>query len=102
MGSLIYDGTAIQFDDRLLTHLQIIVVQKLRRDEAFLMSWRDAEQIGNGRSSIWIHPAIPLYFKFSGSRIPTINRAWLSQMTTSANSSQGLVISPEITDPDGE
>jgi hypothetical protein len=95
MGSLTYDGIVVQFEDRVLTHLQIVIVQKLRKSEPFLMSWRDADSVGDGRSSAWIHPAMPLYFKFSGSRVPAINREWLSSLMASANGSQGLIVTSE-------
>ncbi|MET4638236.1 ATP-dependent DNA ligase [Mycetocola sp. 2940] len=92
MGTLTYDGVVVEFDDRLLAHLQIVIVQKLRCGESFLLSWKDAVSIGNGRSSVWLHPSIPLYFKFWGSRPPTINRQWIAELTASANSAHGLVV----------
>lgn len=92
MGTLTYDGVIVEFDDRLLAHLQIVIVQKLRCGESFLLSWKDAVSIGNGRSSVWLHPSIPLYFKFWGSRPPTINRQWIAELTASANSAHGLVV----------
>jgi hypothetical protein len=95
MGSLTIDGVVVQFEDRVLTHLQIVIVQKLRKGESFLMSWRDADSVGDGRSSAWIHPSLSLYFKFSGSRVPAINREWLASLMTSANSSQGLIVTSE-------
>lgn len=95
MGSLTYDRVTVEFDDRILAHLQIVIVQKLRRGESFLLSWRNAAEVGDGRSSAWLHPAIPLYFKFSGGQPPTINPLWLAQLTRSANSSQGLVATGE-------
>lgn len=102
MGSLTYDRVTVEFDDRILAHLQIVIVQKLRRGESFLLSWRNAAEVGDGRSSAWLHPAIPLYFKFAGGQPPTINPLWLAQLTRSANSSQGLVATGEeraLTDP---
>ena len=95
MGSLTYDRVVVDFDDRILAHLQVVIVQKLRRGESFLLSWRDAAVVGDGRSSVWLHPAIPLYFKFAGGRSPVINTQWLAQLTRSANSSQGLVVTGE-------
>ena len=95
MGSLTIDGIVVQFEDRVLTHLQIVIVQKLRKGESFLMSWRDADSVGDGRSSAWIHPSMPLYFKFSGSRVPAINRDWLASLMASANGSQGLIVTSE-------
>ena len=95
MGTLQYDGVLVEFDDRLLAHLQIVIVQKIRRGESFLMSWRDAPETGDGHSAIWIHPAQNLYFKFSGSKTPAINQEWLDQLTLSANSARGLLVMRE-------
>ncbi|MEN2741703.1 ATP-dependent DNA ligase [Microbacterium sp. X-17] len=98
MGTLTYDGTVIAFDDRLLAHLQIVIVNKLRRRESFAFSWRDAPEVGDGRSTIWMDPSIPLYFKFEGSRAPSIDRDWIEQLAESAASSTGLIVAG----PDGE
>ena len=95
MGTLQYDGVLVEFDDRLLAHLQIVIVQKIRRGESFLMSWRDAPETGDGHSAIWIHPTQNLYFKFMGSRNPMINQEWLEQLTLSANSPHGLLVMRE-------
>jgi hypothetical protein len=76
MGSLIYGSlnTEISFDDRALMHLQIVITAKLRRHESFLFSWTDAAKGGTTRSSIWLHPSTTLFYRFSGSRIPALNR----------------------------
>lgn len=95
MGSLTYDNTVIEFEDRLLLHLQIVIVNKLRRRESFAMSWRDAPEVGDGRSTIWLDPSIPLFFKFSGSRTPSVNRDWIELLAESASSSSGLVVVDE-------
>jgi len=96
MGSMTYDGLVIQFDDRVLTHIQIVIVQKLRRNECFLLSWRDSDAVGDGRSSVWLSPSIPLYFKFAGGHIPSINRSWIDALSLCADSSQGLVVTGEL------
>jgi hypothetical protein len=97
LGSLIYAnaGIEIEFDDRLLTHVQLVMGAKLRRGESFFFTWRDDPSVGDGRSAIWVEPSIPMYFKYSGGRQPTINREWLELLTASANSGQGLQIVPE-------
>lgn len=95
MGTLVYDGTAIAFDDRLLAHLQIVIVQKLSRGETFLMSWKDSPSVGDGRSAIWLTPTIPLQFKFLGGKVPTIDRDWLQLLGKSAESSTGLLVTDE-------
>jgi len=99
MGVLNYGAMQIEIDDRTLAHLQIVIVQKLRRKESFTVSWRDAPETGDGRSTIWIDTAIPLYFKYHGSRQPKINRAWLEQLMESANSANGMDLADE---PDAE
>lgn len=95
MGSLQYDGVVIEFPDRLLAHLQVVIVQKLQRNESFLMSWRDSMKVGDGRSSIWLNQTQHLFFKFSGSRTPSINPAWIDHLRASANSPRGLIVTNE-------
>lgn len=94
MGSLIYgtSGIEISFDDRVLTHLELVVNTKLRRRESFMLSWRDTPGVGDGRSSIWLDTGIPLYFRYSGSRVPLIDREWLEELVAQAGSTRGLVL----------
>lgn len=100
MGQLIYSGQTLDLhiDDRALTHLQIVVVNMLRRDHRFVFSWKDDALHGDGRSSIWLHPNVSLHFKFAGSRTPSINRSWLEELYASASSGSGLVLTPEPND----
>ena len=100
MGTLQYDGVLVEFEDRLLAHLQLVIVQKIRRGESFLMSWRDSVETGGGHSAIWIHPTQNLYFKFAGGRNPAINPEWVSQLMLSANSPRGLLVMREGSDAD--
>ncbi|MFF2052201.1 ATP-dependent DNA ligase [Leifsonia sp. NPDC058194] len=97
MGKLVYAGTTeIGFEDRVLAHLQIVIGLKLRRKEGFIFSWRDEQGVGDGRSAIWVDPAIPLLFRYSGGRQPKINKSWLEQLTISSNSAAGLQLTEEI------
>ncbi|WP_456077561.1 DUF7882 family protein [Herbiconiux ginsengi] len=43
---------------------------------------------------LWMHPSIPLRFRFSGSRPPAINRAWIGLILAAANRGD-LRIMPE-------
>jgi hypothetical protein len=95
MGSISYDGLVVAVDDRTLTHLQIVIINKLRRGDAFLMSWKDSASVGSGRSAIWLHPQVLIYFKFDGSRVPAINERWLRELAESAESSRGLIVTTE-------
>lgn len=100
MGTLQYNGSVVEFDDRLLAHLQIVIVEKIRRGEAFLMSWSEKAETGDGHSAIWIHPTHNLHFTFVHGRNPRINRAWLSELTNSANSTRGLLVTEEPVESD--
>ncbi|KQQ06013.1 MULTISPECIES: DUF7882 family protein [unclassified Rathayibacter] len=96
MGRLVYDSTLeADFDDRLLAHLQIVIGSKLSRGESFYFSWRDSAGSGDGRTSIWLHPAIPLRFKYHGSRPPAINAEWVRRLLFDSHSAAGLRISEE-------
>jgi len=95
MGWMTCGAVSVQFDDRLLSHLQIVIMQRFRHLQSFSMSWLDPLSIGDGRSSIWLHPDGDLYFKFSGSRSPSIDQAWLDLLHRSAASSRGLVVTNE-------
>ena len=95
MGWMTYDGLTVDFDDRVLAHLQIVIILRFRRSEPLTVSWVDSLHSGNGRSSLWMSPNFPVYFKFLGSRPPAINTAWLERLTASAESSIGLVVTDE-------
>lgn len=100
MGYLLYGRPAeeIEIEDRTLAHLKIVILAKLRRDESFALSFEHDAGEGSGRSTIWLHPSIPLQFNFLGSRQPAINRAWLETLIISANSNDGLRLLPEPPD----
>lgn len=103
MGVLHYGSMIqVQFEDRVLAHLQVIVSAKLRRNEPFFFSWSDTPEQGSGRGSLWIDAAVPIYFQYNGSRAPSLNKEWLEQMAVSAGSNQGLVLTeePRDTSPD--
>lgn len=96
MGRLMYDGSVkVDFEDRLLAHLQLVIGAKIRRGESFHFSWRDDPSVGDGRTVIWVHPAATISYKYYGSKQPAINRRWLEELTLSANSAAGLHIVPE-------
>ena len=97
MGHLVYDDqiAEVQLDDRTLAHLQVVIVAKLRRHESFTFSWKEPTVSGSGRSTIWLHPSVSLRFRFSGSRPPTINGAWIALLNRSANSGTGLQVLAE-------
>ena len=101
MGKLLYGSSRleIEFEDRVLAHLQLVISTKLRRDEGFFFSWRDDPALGDGRSSVWIEPSIPLRFVFDTIERHKLNRDWIEVLVLSANQPQGLTL---IAEPGGE
>lgn len=97
LGSLIYGspGSKIEIDDRLLAHLQLVIVTKLRRNEQFLFAWDHDEAYARGHTALWINPSIPLHFQYVGGKRPTLNRAWTEALMDAANSTGGLRAVPE-------
>ncbi|MET4156688.1 ATP-dependent DNA ligase [Agromyces sp. PvR057] len=98
MGKFIYETLRVDFEDRVLAHLQHVIGAKLRRGESFHFSWRDDASIGNGRTTIWMHPSAMIVYKYYGSRPPSINRAWIEALSQVANSGAGLHLVPEPAD----
>jgi hypothetical protein len=92
MGTLTYMGAVVEFADEVLTHLQVVIVQKFRRGEAFSMSWVDDVAIGDGRSAMWLTPTVPVFFTFDGSRVPPLDRAWIDRLMQSAGGPRGLIV----------
>lgn len=97
MGSMIYGitGITVDIDDRELAHLRIVITSKLRRGESFSFTVSHGVTTGSGRTSYWMHEAIPLVFRFSGSKPPAINRAWVDALSFDASRPDGLHNLPE-------
>ena len=97
MGTLIYGNAAhtVEFDDRVLLHLQIVITAKLRRRESFIFSWLESVELGGGRGSIWLDSTSVLLYRFADSRMPEVDGDWIDALTTSADSGSGLSLVPE-------
>jgi|SRR6478735_8665953 len=100
MGTMYYGGSAmpIRIDDRALAHLKVVLATKLRRSESFTLSWPHAEDQPRGRSTLWIHPSIPLRFVFDDPEPAVLSRAWIEELAQSANSSGGIALIAEHID----
>ncbi|WP_426519115.1 ATP-dependent DNA ligase [Diaminobutyricibacter sp. McL0618] len=97
MGTLYYGASTsmAEFDDRVLAHLQMAIVAKLRRGESFVFSWDVDREKGSGSHSLWISPTIPLRFTYQAGRRGPINRSWVDALVKTANSVPGLRIVDE-------
>jgi len=103
MGTIYYAGTPIEIEDRALAHLKVVIATKLRRDESFTLSWQHPDDQPHGRSTLWLHPSIPLRFVFDDPEPVEHNRLWLEELSNSANSSGGIQLIAEqvgaVTEP---
>ncbi|UXW85358.1 hypothetical protein NFX31_14265 [Microbacterium azadirachtae] len=100
MGDMYYGGSAapIRIDDRVLAHLKIVITTKLRRGESFTVSWPHGDGEPTGRSSIWLHPAVPLRFVFDEPVAPDLDRPYLARLANAANSTGGIHLTAEDID----
>ena len=100
MGTIHYDGgDVIHIEDRALAHLKVVIATKLRRQESFTLSWKHPEGEPGGRSTIWLHPSIPLRFEFDEPEAPQLNAKWIEDLMHSVNSTGGITLVDEVVDP---
>ncbi|KQR21544.1 MULTISPECIES: DUF7882 family protein [Microbacterium] len=101
MGTLYYGdaATPIEIDDRALAHVKVVIATKLRRGESFTLSWTHGPDQEVGRSTVWLHPSIPLRFVFDEPEPALLSRAWIEALANSANSSGGLLLVEEPPHP---
>lgn len=101
MGTIFYGGSAtpIHIEDRALAHLKVVIATKLRRSESFTVSWRHPDDQPPGRSTIWLHPSIPLRFVFDDPQPAELSRQWIEDLAHSANSSGGIMLVAEYFGP---
>ncbi|WP_065571548.1 hypothetical protein [Microbacterium oleivorans] len=104
MGLIYYGGSAmpIRINDRALAHLKVVVATKLRRAESFTLSWQHPDDSPVGRTTIWLHPAIPLRFVFDEAEPPTLDRAWIEELAASASSSGGIQLTSRMFDDEAD
>ncbi|MFC8681944.1 hypothetical protein ACFT30_10510 [Microbacterium ureisolvens] len=96
MGTLYYGSNAapIQMCDRLLAHLKVVVSTKLRRGEAFTITWAHSDPEPTGRTTIWVQSAIPLRFVFEKDEPEQIDAHSLKTLADAANQGN-IILSPE-------
>jgi hypothetical protein len=104
VGTIYYGGSAtpIHIEDRALAHLKVVIATKLRRDESFTLSWRHPDDEPRGRTTIWLHPSIPLRFVFDDPEPVELSRSWIEDLANSANSSGGITLVAEHVDTEPE
>lgn len=100
MGELYYGNSPepIVIEDRALAHLKVVIATKLRRNESFTLSWKYPVDDTPGRTTVWLHPSIPLRFVFHEVDAPELSSEWISAMAHSANTSGGIILVDEHLD----
>ena len=97
MGIIYYGGaeSPIHIEDAVLAHLKIVIATKLRRNESFTLSFPRGSGEPTGRTTIWLHPAIPLRFVFDEPVAPDLDPGLIKDLASSANTSGGIAIKRE-------
>lgn len=93
MGQLSYAGESqtVEVDDRVLSHLRLVTVTKLRRGEAFPLTLRVSD---TRTETLWMHAAIPVRFRVDEE--VELQRPLLVKMMAAASGAGGL----DLTDID--
>ncbi|MFJ6652349.1 ATP-dependent DNA ligase [Microbacterium sp. NPDC091313] len=96
MGTITFEhSTKVEFEDRLLAHLEHVITARLRRGESFTFTWKEDTSVGGGRTTVWLHPRMHIVYKFHGARKPQLNPAWLHALGQTSYGPDGLYIVPE-------
>lgn len=99
MGTIQYGtGDEIHIEDRARAHIKVVIATKLRRNESFTLSWKHPEGDPVGRSTIWLHPSIPLRFTFDEPETPQLNTKWIQELMQTASSTGGICLVEEVLD----
>ena len=86
------DTRPAEIPDHVLAHVKVVAATKLRRGECFMLTWRHRQDGVQGRTSVWMQPAIPLRFVFDGPEPEALDREYLRALADEAMSSRGIVL----------
>jgi hypothetical protein len=103
VGRFLYAGeTAIEVDDRLLAHLRVVILTKLRRRESLALTLDYAASEGSGHTVLWLHPAIAIQFEIFST--VHLNPRWIQQLILVADTPAGLrpMREPDDTNADNQ
>jgi hypothetical protein len=93
VGTLYYGASrlALKIDDVTLAHLRVVATAKLRRGEAFSLTWVDPEAPEDTRETLWIHRDTDLMFVLDGRGI-RLDQALLASMSAAAYVVRGIEV----------
>ncbi len=92
-------GLQIEIEDRLLAHVQAVIVAKLRRREPFILTWSEPVEAGSGRKAVWVNETLELSFEYPGSKAIHVDRELLEDMMRQAHSNLGLDLGDHAHNP---
>ena len=93
MGRFVYNSTvSVTLGDELLAHLQAVVGAKFRLQQSFYFSWVYPANSGEGRTTIWLTPSIPVQFIYRNARVPTLDRDRVNELFAQANTPGGMML----------
>lgn len=90
VATLIVQNVQYDMDERLLAHLKIVISQKLRRSESFMLTWSRPSTAGSGQFAVWLSHSMSLHFRFAGSRPASLNQQWIHDLMQASFRVQGL------------
>jgi hypothetical protein len=102
VGRLYYGNGSdpIELSDRLMAHVKVVASSKLRRSESFTLTCENTATPGAGRTTIWVHCAIPLRFEFDSAEGVVLDRDYLNELARAASSTSGMLIDVAVADAD--
>lgn len=92
VGVLVYGTgeTRLRIEDPTLAHVKTITLMKLRRNESFALTIRQ-DSSNEGRTTLWLHPAIALQFTFDSDDLGEVDRPLLEELMHEANTGEIVV-----------
>jgi hypothetical protein len=100
VGVLVYGKlTSLEVADDSLAYLQVVIGANLRVKQSFYISWRNLPGTGDGRTTVWIHPDLPLVFKYTKPGQRALDTAKLQDFIVQSRSADGLRL---VVDPTGK
>ena len=88
-------GQRAIIEDGVLAHLKVVIATKLRRNESFTLSFQHGDDEPTGRTTVWLHPSIPLRFVFGEPVGPELDPQLINDLAASANTSGGIALKRE-------
>lgn len=97
MGTLEYVSSQYiaEIDDYTLAHLQVIICNKLRRNERFTLKLSPPNGESGPTKVLWLSASLPLTFTYLHPANRPLNTRWLHLLAEAACSSEGLWVVPE-------